>query len=69
LTKQLGIKEVFFNLHGQYASTFPIKYPLLRLDRVYARGLATLGGEILLGQPWEGLSDHAPLFAELVESE
>jgi endonuclease/exonuclease/phosphatase family metal-dependent hydrolase len=69
LTRQLGIKEVFFHLHGQYAPTFPIKYPLLRLDRVYARGLATLGGQILLGDPWQELSDHAPLYAELVEAE
>lgn len=69
LVRELGIKEVFFNLHGQYASTFPIHYPVLRLDRVYARGLTTVGGQILLGDPWEKLSDHAPLYAELVETE
>lgn len=69
LTRELGIREVFFKLHGQYAMTFPTKYPLLTLDRVYARGLSAVGGRILLGDPWEGLSDHAPLLAELVEGE
>lgn len=67
LTRELGVKEVFFNLHGQYAMTFPTKYPLLTLDRVYSRGLSAIGGQILLGEPWDGLSDHAPLLAELVE--
>jgi endonuclease/exonuclease/phosphatase family metal-dependent hydrolase len=69
LTRELGIKEVFFHLHGQYAPTFPVTYPILTLDRVYARGLATAVGQILLGDPWEGLSDHAPLYAELVDAE
>ncbi len=67
LTRELGIKEVFFHLHGQYAQTFPINYPVLHLDRVYARGLSTIEGQILVGSPWEGLSDHAPLYAELVD--
>ena len=69
LNRELGISEVFFNLHGKYAMTFPTKYPVLTLDRVYSRGLAAVGGEILLGSPWEGLSDHAPLLAELIDAE
>jgi endonuclease/exonuclease/phosphatase family metal-dependent hydrolase len=67
LTRELGIKEVFFHLHGQYAPTFPVAYPILQLDRVYARGLVTLDGQILVGSPWQDLSDHAPLYAELLE--
>jgi endonuclease/exonuclease/phosphatase family metal-dependent hydrolase len=50
---------------GAHAPTFPSSYPLLRLDRVYARGVRALGGEILNGPPWDALSDHAPLLAQL----
>ena len=68
-TKQLfddfGVHEVFHSLLGEHAPTFPSKFPLLRLDRVYARGVRALGGEILNGPPWSDLSDHAPLLAQL----
>ena len=68
-TKQLfdgiGVHEVFLNLLGTHAPTFPSAYPLLRLDRVYARGVRALGGEILNGPPWDALSDHAPLLVQL----
>jgi endonuclease/exonuclease/phosphatase family metal-dependent hydrolase len=65
LVRELGIKEVFRDLHGAYAATFPMRYPLFKLDRVYARGLSIVGGQALVGDPWGGLSDHAPLYAEL----
>ena len=65
LFDDIGVSEVFQGLHGSHASTFPSAFPLLRLDRVYARGVRTLGGEILNGPPWEALSDHAPLLAQL----
>jgi len=69
LGRELGIKEVFLDLNGAHAATFPMKFPILRLDRVYARGLAMTGGRALVGRPWSELSDHVPLYAELVESE
>jgi endonuclease/exonuclease/phosphatase family metal-dependent hydrolase len=69
LARELGIKEVFLDQTGSHAATFPMKYPLLSLDRVYARGLSMVGGRALMGQPWDTLSDHIPLYAELVESE
>jgi endonuclease/exonuclease/phosphatase family metal-dependent hydrolase len=65
LVRELGIKEVFRDLTGTYAATFPMRYPLFKLDRVYARGLSMVGGRALIGDPWERLSDHAPLYAEL----
>jgi endonuclease/exonuclease/phosphatase family metal-dependent hydrolase len=65
LFDDIGVHEVFLNLLGAHAPTFPSAYPLLRLDRVYARGVRTLGGEILHGPPWDALSDHAPLLAQL----
>jgi len=68
LFDDVGLHDVFLRLHGQHAPTFPAKLPLLRLDRVYARGLETVRGEILGGSPWTDLSDHAPLYAELAFS-
>lgn len=65
LFDDIGVHEVFLNLLGAHAPTFPSSYPLLRLDRVYARGVRALGGEILNGPPWDALSDHAPLLAQL----
>ena len=65
LVRELGIREVFHQFYGNYASTYPIRYPLFRLDRVYARGLSLLDGYPLIGAPWDGLSDHIPLYAEL----
>lgn len=69
LTRELGAKEVFMDLTGSYAPTFPMKFPILTLDRVYARGLLATGGRALVGRPWDSLSDHIPLYAELIESE
>jgi endonuclease/exonuclease/phosphatase family metal-dependent hydrolase len=69
LFRELGIKEVFLDQTGSHAATFPMKFPVLRLDRVYARGLSMVGGRALMGQPWNTLSDHIPLYAELIESE
>ncbi len=65
LVRELGIKEVFRDYTGTYAATFPMRYPLFKLDRVYARGLSMVGGRALVGDPWGRLSDHAPLYAEL----
>jgi endonuclease/exonuclease/phosphatase family metal-dependent hydrolase len=69
LARELRIKEVFLDTHGTHAATFPMKFPLFRLDRVYARGLSMVGGQALKGQPWDTLSDHIPLYAELEEEE
>lgn len=69
LSRELGIKEVFLDLMGSHVPTFPMKFPILHLDRVYARGLATVGGRALVGRPWDSLSDHIPLYAELVQAE
>lgn len=65
LFDDIGLEEVFLGLTGAHAPTFPSKFPMLRLDRVYARGFRTLGGDILCGEPWDSLSDHSPLLAHL----
>jgi endonuclease/exonuclease/phosphatase family metal-dependent hydrolase len=65
LFDDIGAQEVFLGLKGQHAQTFPTAFPLLRLDRIYARGCRALGGDVLHGEPWDSFSDHAPLLAHL----
>lgn len=65
LQKRLGLREVFQCLHGDHARTFPSFSPVLRLDRIYIRGLEIRGARVLTRAPWNRLSDHAPLFSEL----
>ncbi len=45
--------------------TFPSKFPMLRLDRIYQRGFAVKKAQVLRGRPWSLLSDHAPIVADL----
>ncbi|TQV78077.1 EEP domain-containing protein [Exilibacterium tricleocarpae] len=63
LQRSLGMQEVFQCLLGANARTFPSKWPLLAMDRIYFRGLRLLEGERLLGHPWRDLSDHCALQA------
>jgi len=49
----------------QPPKTFPAKFPLLRLDRIYQRGFAVKKAQVLRGRPWTLLSDHAPLLVEI----
>ncbi|QLI83118.1 endonuclease/exonuclease/phosphatase family protein [Chitinibacter fontanus] len=65
LQQQLGMHEVFENLYGAPARSFPVRFPLLTLDRIYVRGLAIRSAQVLSGSPWRNLSDHAPLHAVL----
>ncbi len=64
LEHPLGVDEVFSVTQGQHAKTFPSMFPLLRLDRVYFRGLKLKEAQVLKGQPWEDLSDHLALLAD-----
>jgi len=45
--------------------TFPAKFPMLRLDRIYQRGFAVKRAQVLRGKPWSLLSDHSPILADL----
>lgn len=63
LRDQLGLHEVFETLHGQHAASFPARLPVLRLDRIYVRGLQVSHAEIHNSPAWYGLSDHIPLSA------
>ena len=64
LHQNLGVKEVFKNMRGAYARTFPAWLPVLSMDRIYYRGLNVVDCIHLQGQPWRRMSDHTPLLAE-----
>ena len=65
LVADLGLKEVFRDQRGRPARTYPSAFPLLRLDRIYARGLDVRHAEVHHGLPWSRISDHAALSVEL----
>ncbi len=60
-----GLHEVFRSASGQHARSFPAGWPLLRLDRIYVRGVAAARPLPMPRRPWSRLSDHAPLAAEI----
>jgi endonuclease/exonuclease/phosphatase family metal-dependent hydrolase len=64
LESQLGMREAIRQLHGAYAKTFPSNLPMLRMDRIYFRGINLLDSACLERQPWDELSDHLPLYAQ-----
>jgi endonuclease/exonuclease/phosphatase family metal-dependent hydrolase len=57
--------EVFVEAHGVAARTFPARFPLLRLDRIYVRSVRDHSPLALPARPWSGLSDHVPIAAEI----
>lgn len=65
LADRAGLQEVFVTAFGRAARTFPVRFPLLRLDRIYVRNLQAVRPQVLTGPPWSQLSDHAPLQLEL----
>lgn len=65
LNDRLKTAEAFFSSTGKYARTFPSWFPTLRLDRLYLRGFAPTRCQVLRHEPWNALSDHAPLLVDL----
>ncbi|PLC54139.1 hypothetical protein CR155_08425 [Pollutimonas nitritireducens] len=65
LMRSSGLKEIFAECNGQVARTFPARFPLLRLDRIYVRNVGQFQPITLSPKPWTHLSDHAPLAAEV----
>ena len=60
-----GMAEIFMHAHGRAVRTFPASMPLLALDRIYVRDTDTHTPLILPKKPWDKLSDHAPLAAQI----
>jgi endonuclease/exonuclease/phosphatase family metal-dependent hydrolase len=65
LETKLEMKEAFLATSGNHARTFPSWLPSLKLDRIYYRGLKIKNASCLTERPWNELSDHAALIAEL----
>lgn len=65
LSRCAGLSEVFQRRHGRSARTFPARWPLLRLDRIYVRNASAHAPMTLPRRPWSHLSDHVPLAAEV----
>lgn len=59
------LREVFVHAKGSAARTFPARFPLLSLDRIYVRNADAHAPVVLPRRPWSHLSDHAPLAAEI----
>jgi endonuclease/exonuclease/phosphatase family metal-dependent hydrolase len=60
LRERLGLREAFEDLYGVPARTFPSVRPLLRLDRMYYRGIEPTAGKVFT-EGFRLLSDHLPI--------
>ena len=75
LDKAVGLKEVNQTNGGSLRErlsskpTFPARFPVLALDRIYYRDLALKKSTVLKGAPWNRLSDHCAIFAEFYPAE
>lgn len=66
LDPALGLNEIFMQTHKRFARTFPARWPLLCVDRIYYRGLTPVSCTCLNGKVWQELSDHVPLLARFI---
>jgi len=65
LARCTGLVEVFVASRGHPARTFPARWPVVPLDRVYVRNVRVDQQQVLATRPWSHLSDHAPLVARI----
>ncbi|MEN0612947.1 endonuclease/exonuclease/phosphatase family protein [Klebsiella indica] len=65
LKTQAGLDEIFTRARGRPARTFPVRFPLLRLDRIYVKNAHASRPQMLALKQWRHLSDHAPLSVEI----
>jgi len=65
LAEGASLREVFVQANGSAARTFPSRFPLLPLDRIYVRNAGSHAPVVLPRKPWSHLSDHAPLVADI----
>ncbi|QCT20648.1 endonuclease/exonuclease/phosphatase family protein [Jejubacter calystegiae] len=65
LRELAGLDEVFTRARGRPARTFPVRFPLLRLDRIYVKYASASTPWALTLRDWRHLSDHAPLAVEI----
>ena len=65
VTEELGLVNAIAGGPAQAPRTWHARRPMLPLDRIYLRNLHVQRSGCLSGPPWQELSDHLPLFAEL----
>ena len=65
LAQELNLHEAFEIKNGKLARSYPCGWPLLRMDRIYVRGLTVQQAEVHAHYPWNKISDHAALSATL----
>ncbi|WP_018151047.1 endonuclease/exonuclease/phosphatase family protein [Leeia oryzae] len=65
LSHDLGLTEVFQHLHGHLARSFPARWPLLPLDRIYVKHVKIEQASVGKDKLWARLSDHLPLMAKV----
>ena len=63
LARPLGLHEVFEQVAGKHARSYPAILPLLRLDRIYVRGFSVRTARVHHGRR---MSDHAALTSTVV---
>jgi endonuclease/exonuclease/phosphatase family metal-dependent hydrolase len=63
LARKASVLEAFLSLEGRHPRSFPAWLPVLRLDRIYYRGIDPIQASVHAGPPWGQLSDHVPLSA------
>lgn len=64
LHRELALEEVFLSAEARHARTFPARFPLLCLDRIYYRGVSLERVSRPRGEQWGLLSDHLPILAD-----
>jgi len=66
LAHPLNLYEVFEQVKGRAARTFPAVLPFMSLDRIYVRGFRVFSAHVHHGRVWARISDHAALTATLL---
>lgn len=61
LRERTGLEDAYSGQHGEHARTFPARFPLLPLDRIYTRDVTVLDAAVLGGVRFQRLSDHLGL--------
>jgi endonuclease/exonuclease/phosphatase family metal-dependent hydrolase len=63
--KELGLRNPFAHLPPRELYTWHARRPVFNLDRIYVRHMHVHGVRRFHGAPWDYLSDHLPLWAEM----
>ncbi|MBL7546180.1 MAG: endonuclease/exonuclease/phosphatase family protein [Bdellovibrionaceae bacterium] len=64
LEANMNLFECHKYIKKNYAKTFPSFFPILSLDRIYAKNIKPTLVETLSSTPWNVLSDHLPMYME-----